>query len=558
MPGKKADGALVREFVDRTGVRRYWYDESVLQRNFGIWRLRKRYPSRLSDRLALRVLEVPAHVGVQQRELERQETSEHFDEFFGRVWPEQEETSNKDKMRENAITRRKLVLQWTKGIVNASYEAILRLRRRSFLPKAHMIGHDSVFRLRHLLRYLCYPEELECDIELVDWVKLTHDAWRIHKLVCSMDAETRAIFLREEMPIHFLNEQDGQVQTYHEMDNMENHGRHRHCLDGCFDDRLPAVDATLGDCADLLRQEVRDSAEQYRERLQRPWFLEHAENLPDSVKDSAEDSSVEDGTMQSVCDSDRGTDGETRDPFAQFSFSMDPKRWLGLPKVKCTQCQRSAQVFCQRCLCWTTELRPDRRLQLPIQLAVLRHPKLRTSSATGLAACVLSENAKHFCFPDLDNPVGSKSDNEDWFNPEDTMVLSIADDARYWDQVPTEELAQIRRVVVLESTWRTWKQLAAHPRVKQLRHVRIRRHETLFWKHQEFGAECLSTIEAVYWCMREYAERVHSDNERDRTSLDDLLLCFAKQHANVVANTLACNKRPPKGWTGGGVLPPPS
>jgi hypothetical protein len=43
--------------------------------------------------------------------------------------------------------------------------------------------------------------------------------------------------------------------------------------------------------------------------------------------------------------------------------------------------------------------------------------------------------------------------------------------------------------------------LASQP----FQHVHLHGYETLFWRHQPMGASCVSTVEAVYYLLREYA-----------------------------------------------------
>ena len=38
----------------------------------------------------------------------------------------------------------------------------------------------------------------------------------------------------------------------------------------------------------------------------------------------------------------------------------------------------------------------------------------------------------------------------------------------------------------------------------KFRHVSLSRYETLFWRHQPFGAQCLATVEAIYFFLREF------------------------------------------------------
>jgi hypothetical protein len=79
--------------------------------------------------------------------------------------------------------------------------------------------------------------------------------------------------------------------------------------------------------------------------------------------------------------------------------------------------------------------------------------------------------------------------------------------------------------------------------VAELQRVELTSHETRFWRHQlDKPRTYLSTIEAVYYCAREYHELCASLDLLDNYSgqYDDLLFFFtyfySKIHALVVDN----------------------
>lgn len=107
-----------------------------------------------------------------------------------------------------------------------------------------------------------------------------------------------------------------------------------------------------------------------------------------------------------------------------------------------------------------------------------------------------SEQVHHTTYPEL--PV---------FDAASDVLLFPAKDAVFLDELPSDEFAKIRRVIVLDCQWHQAKKLEAHANVAQLRRVKIRNYTTTFWRYQDVGDECLATIEAIYYFYREHGTR---------------------------------------------------
>lgn len=92
-----------------------------------------------------------------------------------------------------------------------------------------------------------------------------------------------------------------------------------------------------------------------------------------------------------------------------------------------------------------------------------------------------------------------------------------------------EEFSKIRNVIVIDGTW---SQAAAINRTDpycNLRRIKINPNlKTVFWRYQDLGEHCLSTIEAIYYFMREFQEckDVGTVSVYD-VRLDDLLYFFS-------------------------------
>ncbi|KAL8584976.1 hypothetical protein ACOMHN_043612 [Nucella lapillus] len=87
-------------------------------------------------------------------------------------------------------------------------------------------------------------------------------------------------------------------------------------------------------------------------------------------------------------------------------------------------------------------------------------------------------------------------------------------------------LRPFERAVFIDCTWNQTRNIIQDERLKELRRVELRDHETQFWRcHEGLATSCLSTIEAIYYFMREYHEDV-VDNAYYTNDYDDLLFFF--------------------------------
>lgn len=119
-------------------------------------------------------------------------------------------------------------------------------------------------------------------------------------------------------------------------------------------------------------------------------------------------------------------------------------------------------------------------------------------------------------------------------NPSAYVILFPDESAVELKDLPTEEFASIRNVIVIDGTW---SQAAAINRTDpycRLRRIKISPNlKTVFWRYQDLGEHCLSTIEAIYYFMREFLEAQNNNNKNDNNTavydgrFDDLLFFFS-------------------------------
>ena len=160
--------------------------------------------------------------------------------------------------------------------------------------------------------------------------------------------------------------------------------------------------------------------------------------------------------------------------------------------------------------------------------------------------------------------------NPPQYNPYDTVILYPTADAMYVDD-PHLPLENIKRVIVIESTWGKGNSVVSHDALHGLQKIRIRDRESTYWRYQELGKQYLSTLEAIYYtCVeiigqqqqQQQQHNIMNGSESQRRSesaslydgsVDDLLFFYAYQHKMIVERYQQEEQhvkgfKPPKSW----------
>lgn len=247
---------------------------------------------------------------------------------------------------------------------------------------------------------------------------------------------------------------------------------------------------------------------------------------------------------------------EQKDPFESFQFTFPPSRLTQCKRQTCGDCNRSAHLYCPRCKVAT--LPPAFQVPpvaLPVNVDIIHHPQENTNKSTSIHACVLSPAHCRM----LEFPKGVPE-----YDPSETVLLYPTEDATFMEDVKPESLRNIKRILVIESTWQKGQVVAAHPHLKALRKIRIRNRESTFWRYQELGNQFLSTLEAIYYTQIDFYNAAHaSEEKKEETAVqayngqfDDLMLFYAHNHALIAQryaeptdNDARAKKRiPPRSW----------
>lgn len=166
-------------------------------------------------------------------------------------------------------------------------------------------------------------------------------------------------------------------------------------------------------------------------------------------------------------------------------------------RTSCSQCGKKKQWYCPECLLpCNVEGVQFPRIRMPLKLHVLRgrEEKAVTSKATGNHAAVVA--------PD-DTAIHHLPDFPSFPDPSRVLLLFPSPTSKLVSELP--DLDAFDSVLVVDTTWQKIGGVMQLPELAApFQHVAISRYSSMFWRHQPVGPQCVSTIEAVYFLMREW------------------------------------------------------
>jgi len=111
------------------------------------------------------------------------------------------------------------------------------------------------------------------------------------------------------------------------------------------------------------------------------------------------------------------------------------------------------------------------------------------------------------------------------FDSNRTLLLYPSKDAVTLREMGPE-LANIDRIVVVDSTWQQAASVLRLPQLAGLKAIKLQAtYNTAFWRYQQKGEEFLATIEAIHFFYLEYFQAMHPNEVYDGR-FDDLLYIF--------------------------------
>ena len=193
-------------------------------------------------------------------------------------------------------------------------------------------------------------------------------------------------------------------------------------------------------------------------------------------------------------------------------------------RTKCPKCGKPRKYFCYDCVVPLTSGVPH--VELPMCADIVHYYTEQRSKSTSMHGALLApQNVRLVEYPSAVDAM------KEPYDPKETIVLYPAEDAVTVAEMPAEELARVKRVVLLDSQWSNAPRMLRHRALSGLRHVKIQTAKTAFWRYQRHGQDHLATVEALYWFMREvYEAREHTAYTGQ---FDDLLWYFAFNYAII-------------------------
>lgn len=206
-------------------------------------------------------------------------------------------------------------------------------------------------------------------------------------------------------------------------------------------------------------------------------------------------------------------------PFHGLSISSHGGlRGMGGRRRVCPGCRRSIKFYCSHCVRLCDDLAgliPCLE-NLPVQIEVWKHVKEVEGKSTAVHGALLAPN--HIKVVPYEGAPRAVPE------PLTTLVLYPDDAASLLSEIPG--LSSHKKLIVLDGTWNQARAMARDPSLAHVRRVRLSPHETVFWRYQDLGRHALSTIEAIYYFLREWDETGGPYDGR----FDDLLFLFSHNY----------------------------
>ena len=173
-------------------------------------------------------------------------------------------------------------------------------------------------------------------------------------------------------------------------------------------------------------------------------------------------------------------------------------------RTRCSKCHAKRKYYCYSChiALDSTEAIVPRIRSLPLKVNVIKHQEERDGKSTGIHAKILCPASVTITtFP---------NDAIQRFRKEDTILIYPGSDAKSLKEV---DVAGIKQVVFICSTWSQTKPILRHPHLSSLVKVKLDGNETTYWRHQKGKSQqYLATIEAICYFFREYEKVAGTDD----------------------------------------------
>ncbi|RWS15992.1 hypothetical protein B4U79_02682 [Dinothrombium tinctorium] len=198
----------------------------------------------------------------------------------------------------------------------------------------------------------------------------------------------------------------------------------------------------------------------------------------------------------------------------------------------CAKCGKSRRYYCYTCLLpmqSITEFLPE--VNLPLKVDIIKHAKeVDGKSTSPHAAIIAPHHVRIFIYPDVPDQSGQRAVLV--FPSESAITLEECFANYNASSSGNERKLPFDKVVFIDSTWRQTKLILNDRRVNSLPMICLRKHLSLFWRHQrEKPLTYLSTIEAIYHFFVDF-HHLTEDKSYDG-EYDNLLFFFKHTYFKV-------------------------
>jgi DTW domain-containing protein YfiP len=234
----------------------------------------------------------------------------------------------------------------------------------------------------------------------------------------------------------------------------------------------------------------------------------------------------------------------------EFSTSFDRLRSIE-GRHKCPQCGMMRKMYCYDCAVALGHEPPQPKAKLPLRVIIVRHKSEKPSKSSIIPLKLAYPGDVElytFTQPDRFDKSQTRGTIQPAFSPDidwsRTAIVFPGESARtvhefdrsiFNIETDTHSNTCIQNIVLIDSTWSTAMQVIHKtPQLQSVQHmVKLgSTNQTIFWRHQRIGRECLATCEATYVFFRELFDACTPDTPYDGR-YDDLLYYYVYIHTVV-------------------------
>ncbi|MBN3296334.1 DTWD1 protein, partial [Amia calva] len=210
-------------------------------------------------------------------------------------------------------------------------------------------------------------------------------------------------------------------------------------------------------------------------------------------------------------------------------------------RLKCGKCSGSRMFYCYTCFSLVGVSQEEiPQIKLPLKIDIIKHPNETDGKSTAVHAKLIAPDDvtiyTYPCIPDYEDEkhkvalvfpgpgsltieelteqlVAAAKRARDSSTDEPAVKRmkceSKPEDGKSSSNQPTEQekSSPLKRILFIDSTWNQTNKIITDERLQALPQVELKTRKTCFWRHQKGTPDTyLSTIEAIYYFLRDYTE----------------------------------------------------